>query len=119
MALESTQPLVKMVTRNLLCYICMYVFTTCIFTLRRSVALGRFRLRESVDAQTAGHSDTSDLAGFHIGFLVRIRNLANNDFGFVIVCPSVRVEQLGSHWTDFHEIWFLRTRRKPVEKIKI
>jgi len=20
------------------------------------------------------------------------------------VCPSVRMEQLGSHWTDFHEI---------------
>ena len=20
------------------------------------------------------------------------------------VCPSVRVKQLGSHWTDFHEI---------------
>jgi len=20
-------------------------------------------------------------------------------------CPSVRIEQLGSHWTDFHEIW--------------
>ena len=20
--------------------------------------------------------------------------------------PSVRMEQLGSHWTDFHEIWF-------------
>jgi hypothetical protein len=21
---------------------------------------------------------------------------------------SVRMEQLGSHWTDFHEIWYLR-----------
>jgi len=21
------------------------------------------------------------------------------------VCPSVQMEQLGSHWTDFHEIW--------------
>jgi len=23
------------------------------------------------------------------------------------VCPSVRMEQLGSHWTDFHEILYL------------
>ena len=23
------------------------------------------------------------------------------------VCPSVRMEQLGFHWTDFHEIWYL------------
>jgi hypothetical protein len=21
------------------------------------------------------------------------------------VCPSVLMEQLGSHWTDFHEVW--------------
>jgi hypothetical protein len=91
MALELTQPLVKMNTRNLLCYVCMYAFTTCIFTLRRSVALGRFRLRESVDAQTAGHSDTSDLAEFHIGFLVRIRNLANSTVTLSLsVRPSVR-----------------------------
>jgi len=32
--------------------------------------------------------------------------------GFVMcVClavrPSVRMEQLGSHWTDFNEIWYL------------
>jgi hypothetical protein len=24
------------------------------------------------------------------------------------LCPFVRMEQLGSHWTDFHEIWYLR-----------
>jgi len=23
------------------------------------------------------------------------------------VRPSVRMEQLGSHWKDFHEIWYL------------
>ena len=23
------------------------------------------------------------------------------------VCPSVRTEQLGSHWTDFREIWYM------------
>jgi len=32
------------------------------------------------------------------------------------VCPSVRMEQLGSHWTNFPEI--LSMFRKPVEKIQ-
>jgi len=27
-------------------------------------------------------------------------------------CLSVRTEQLGSHWTDFHEIWYLGNFRK-------
>jgi hypothetical protein len=29
------------------------------------------------------------------------------------------VEQLGSHWTDFHEIWHLNIFRKSVEKIQV
>jgi hypothetical protein len=35
------------------------------------------------------------------------------------VCPSVRKEQLGSHCTDFHEIWHSSTFRKSVEKIQV
>jgi len=27
---------------------------------------------------------------------------------------SVRMEQLGSHWTDFHEIWYLGIFRKSA-----
>ena len=34
-------------------------------------------------------------------------------------CPPVRMEQLGSQWTDFHEIWYLSTFRKPVNKIQV
>jgi hypothetical protein len=33
--------------------------------------------------------------------------------------PSVRMEQLGSQWTDFHEIWYLNIFRKSDEKIKV
>jgi len=33
-------------------------------------------------------------------------------------CLSVRVQQIGSHWLDFHENWYLRIVRKYVEKIK-
>ena len=32
--------------------------------------------------------------------------------------PSVRMEQLGSNWTDFHEILYLRIFRKSVDKFK-
>jgi len=35
------------------------------------------------------------------------------------VCPSVRIEQLGPHGTDFHGIRYLRIFRKCVEKIQV
>jgi hypothetical protein len=39
---------------------------------------------------------------------------------FVIsVCPSVRMVQLRSHWQDFHEIWYINTFLKGVEKIQV
>jgi hypothetical protein len=33
------------------------------------------------------------------------------------VLPPVRMEQLGTHWTVFHGIYYLRFHRKSVEKI--
>jgi hypothetical protein len=36
----------------------------------------------------------------------------------VYVRPSVRMEQLGSRWTDFHEIWRLSIFLKCAEKIQ-
>ena len=35
------------------------------------------------------------------------------------VCPSVRMEQLGSHWTDFQEIWYFVIFLKCVYKIRV
>jgi len=32
-------------------------------------------------------------------------------------CPSVSMEKLGSHWTDFHEIWYLSIFRKCQENL--
>ena len=32
---------------------------------------------------------------------------------------SVHMEQLGSHWTDFHKILYLRIFRKSVEEIQV
>jgi len=37
----------------------------------------------------------------------------------VSVRPSVRMEQLGSHWTDFHRIWYLMIFRKSVQKTQV
>ena len=34
-------------------------------------------------------------------------------------CLSVRMQQLGSHWTDFHEIWYLSILQKSVGKIQV
>jgi hypothetical protein len=39
---------------------------------------------------------------------------------FSLSCPPVWTEQLGSHWTDFHEIWCLSIFfQKSVKKIKV
>ena len=35
------------------------------------------------------------------------------------VCPYVRMEQIVSHWTGFHEIWYLNIFRISVEKIQV
>ena len=35
------------------------------------------------------------------------------------VSLSTRMEQLGSHWTDFHEIWYLGIFRRYVQKIQV
>jgi hypothetical protein len=49
----------------------------------------------------------------------RVRKIAKSDNYLRHVCPSVRTEELGSHWTDCHEIWFLSIFRKSVEKIQV
>ena len=35
------------------------------------------------------------------------------------VRPSVRMDQLGSHWTDIHENLYLRIFGKYIEKIQV
>ena len=41
------------------------------------------------------------------------------DLNKVLVRPSFRMEELGSHWTDFYEIWYLSIFRKLVGKIQV
>ena len=50
----------------------------------------------------------------------RVRRIAKNDCELrIAVCLPVRMEQLGSDWTDFHEIWYFSIVRKSVEKIDV
>jgi hypothetical protein len=35
------------------------------------------------------------------------------------VCPSLRVEQLGSHWTDLYGIWYMSIFRKSAENMEV
>ena len=46
----------------------------------------------------------------------RVRKFDESDSYLRHVCPSVRMKQLGSHWTDFHEIWYLSIFLKSVKK---
>ena len=34
-------------------------------------------------------------------------------------CPSIRMEQLGSQWTEFHEIWYFIISRKSVQESQV
>jgi len=51
-------------------------------------------------------------------FLGAFAKLRGVTISFVMcVRLSVLMELLGSHWTDFHKIWYLSIFRKSVEKI--
>jgi len=55
-----------------------------------------------------------------ITFLDDFAKLRKATIGFVVpVWPSFGMEQLDSHWTDFHGRLYLSSFRKYVEKIKI
>ena len=49
-----------------------------------------------------------------LGAFAKLRNWL-----LTALCPSVRMEQLGSYWTDFYEIWYLSMFRKSVPKILV
>jgi len=61
-----------------------------------------------------------------LGAFVKLRK-ATVSF-LMSICPSVRLynppsdlswKKLGSHWTDFHEIWYFSIFRKSVKKIQL
>jgi hypothetical protein len=53
-------------------------------------------------------------------FFRRVRKLRKVTTSFIMfVSLSDRVEQLGSHWTDFDETWYFSFFRKCVENIQV
>jgi hypothetical protein len=62
--------------------------------------------------------------GYFVGFdFMRVRKIAKSDFWLRHVCPYARppisMEQLGSHWTDFHEILYLIFFQKSIKEIQV
>ena len=49
----------------------------------------------------------------------QFRRIAISDYWLCHVCPSGRMVQLGSHCTDFHEIWWLSIFRRTFEEIQV
>ena len=53
----------------------------------------------------------------------RVSEIARSEYQLLHVCPPVRpsvlLELLGSHWTDFNEVWFLSIFRKSADKIQV
>ena len=67
------------------------------------------------------HTTTRLLCEEYLGVFTKLRK---STISFAMsVCPSVRLsvclKQLGSHWRNFHEIWYLGNFRKSVEKIQV
>ena len=50
---------------------------------------------------------------------MRVRKIAKCDYQLCDICSSVHIEQLRSHWTNFHQIWYLSIFRKSLEKIQV
>ena len=49
----------------------------------------------------------------------RLREISKSDCSFRHVRLSVRTEQLGSHWTDFDETWYISCFLRSVEHIQV
>jgi hypothetical protein len=45
--------------------------------------------------------------------------ITERDYQLRHACPSVRMEQFGLNWTDFHEIWSSSIFRNYVVEIKV
>jgi hypothetical protein len=60
------------------------------------------------------------LSQLKISFLGALAKLQKAIISFVLsVRPSVFMEKLGFHWTDFDEIWYLDLLGKSVSKIQV
>jgi hypothetical protein len=61
-----------------------------------------FLLITTVNYTQIGHVCNCELPKATVSFVMSVRPTV-----CVSVSSSVRMEQLGTHWKDFHEIWYL------------
>jgi hypothetical protein len=55
-----------------------------------------------------------------MNFFVSVAKLRKVTISFdMSVSPSLRIEQMGSHWTDFHEIRYLSIFQNFLEEIQV
>ena len=54
-----------------------------------------------------------------VQFIRLVRKTAESDFSLHHFCPSVRMEQLSSRWTDVRENLYLNIFRQIAEKIQV
>ena len=59
----------------------------------------------------------AEITGWFLGIFAKLQKAA---ISFIMsACPSVCMEQLGSHWMNFYEMWYLSTFWKSVKKIQV
>jgi hypothetical protein len=58
---------------------------------------------------------------FIVGAFVKLRKATGSFVASIClsVQPFVRMEQMGSHWTDFHEIWYMKFFENLLEKNQV
>ena len=88
-------------------------------TRRRIITASSLHCMESTNRGTPLFKTLTFWLAIPCGMILfmRVRKIAKSHYQ-LRVCPSVRIDQLGSHWTDSHEIWYLCIIRKYVQKIK-
>ena len=66
-------------------------------------------IHHSCSAEQSVLNPVSKLSEKFLGAFAKLCKATVRFVVSVSVRPSVRMEHLGSHWTDFHEIWYVNT----------
>ena len=81
---------------------------------------GQVNLRSKVFSEFLRRFMTSITWDLMLGQMTSIYTHKHSFISFIMsVCLSVFMEQLGSHWTDFHEIFNFSIFRKSVDQFQI
>ena len=97
---------------------------TCVLIVKNTAKIHSLQaLQTQKSSCTYFHTSCTPFS-FFIPFLGVLAELRKTTIGSVLsvspsVLPSVRMKQLGSHWTDSDEIWYFSCFRNSVEKMQI